>query len=240
MGNFFKDLASDVVETAGDFIPGIGDSRAQEKTNETNIKLAQQNREWMERMSNTAYQRAMTDMKAAGLNPLIAYSQGGASTPTSAAPVVSAAPKTALADAAVKAFTGISTARAATQQANTAQASAESSIGLQGAQTANTVASTERTQAETAKTLDSIKNQKVRRELEKAQIPLAKVKESASSLAQKGLSTVERFTDSALKSTAKPSMDPKTLEYKNPWRVKLEKFLGRPLETDYSHTRRKK
>lgn len=44
-----------------DLIPGIGDARAQDRANEANKKLNQNNNEWMERMSNTAYQRAMAD-----------------------------------------------------------------------------------------------------------------------------------------------------------------------------------
>jgi len=132
-----------------DLIPGIGDAAAQEKANSQSIALDKMNREWMERMSNSAYQRSMADMKKAGLNPMLAYQQGGASVPNTSAPTVQAASKTGLASAAMGAFTGISGVNAARQNANTAQAQMESSVRLQDVQTAKTVAETQATQAET-------------------------------------------------------------------------------------------
>lgn len=49
---------------------------------EFNAQQAQINRDYQTEMSNTAYQRAAADMRAAGLNPYLAYGQGGASTPS--------------------------------------------------------------------------------------------------------------------------------------------------------------
>lgn len=64
----------------------------QRRAHNFSAKQAREQREWQEMMSNTAHQRAVKDMRAAGLNPILAA--GGAhqaSTPSGAAPSGSSA-----------------------------------------------------------------------------------------------------------------------------------------------------
>lgn len=52
-------------------------------------------RDWYEEMSNSAYQRSVADLKAAGINPILAYQNGGASASGTGIPAGSAAAYTA-------------------------------------------------------------------------------------------------------------------------------------------------
>lgn len=70
----------------GQRLENIANERAAAAAMQFAEKEAEKNREFQRSMSNTSYQRGMADMKAAGLNPMLAFSQGGASTPAGSAP----------------------------------------------------------------------------------------------------------------------------------------------------------
>lgn len=128
---------------------GLTNKKAQEEANRLNLEEAQRNRDFQERMSNTAYQRAMADMRVAGLNPMLAFSQGGASVPSGSQGSVDVVKNAPLAQMALEAYTGIKKANSSATQADAASISATSNASLNNAKIPGAVAEAEKTQEQT-------------------------------------------------------------------------------------------
>lgn len=59
--------------------------------NQENRNMSREQMDFQQRMSSTSYQRGVEDLKTAGLNPMLAYTQGGATTPGGASSTMTTA-----------------------------------------------------------------------------------------------------------------------------------------------------
>jgi len=154
LGSIAKALGgtvSDVVNIGSGILGFVG----QQGTNQANIGIAQaanaasaeqaqKQMDFQERMRATQYQTATEDMKKAGLNPMLAYAQGGAGTPSGSMGQVSTAK--------------IGNTLASAVQGYQSMAMTNADLDQKSALTQNTSAQTLKTEADTIQTAVQIGN----------------------------------------------------------------------------------
>lgn len=105
------------------------DEEMQDDAQSFNSAEAARNREFQREMRSSQYQTAVSDMRAAGLNPALAYQQGGAGTPSgSAATSGAVSGRTPLDMSAVQ----VNSAHAGKLNAETANVEADTRLKLEG------------------------------------------------------------------------------------------------------------
>jgi hypothetical protein len=123
--------------------------------NQSSAEQAQRQMDFQERMRETQYQTAVKDMEKAGLNPMLAYSQGGAGTPTGAMGQVSTAK--------------VGNTLASALQGYQSMAMTNAELDQKDALTQNTSAQTVKTEADTIQTAVNIQKILADTELSKQQ-----------------------------------------------------------------------
>ena len=220
----FDSITSNLGGLVGGALGFIG----QQQTNQKNWDIAQAanassaeqaagQMAFQERMRKTQYQTAVEDMKAAGLNPMLAYTQGGAGTPTGAMGSVSTATMKNALGAGVSGYQQMSMNNA--------------DIDLKKATTVGTTAATLKTEADTIKTAADIgyvlENTKLNTQTQRnLEVQLSKLQQEIMNLR-----ATEKYTSAAtgkvgaettnIKENIAPSVDPY-------WYRDIKKYVPTP------------
>ena len=118
-------VGSALISGVGGLVGGLlGQSGARQQM-AFNARQAQLNRDFQERMSSTAHQRAVADLRKAGLNPILSATQGGASTPSGSQASSGLNPKEILAHSAAQLALTTAQARKANTEADANSYNAE-------------------------------------------------------------------------------------------------------------------
>ena len=213
---------------AGKALGGVLGFVGQLGTNQANVNIAQaanaasaeqaaKQMDFQERMRDTQYQTAVKDMKAAGLNPMLAYTQGGAGTPSGAMGQVSTA----------KIGNSIGSALAGAQSLSMNEAD----IGLKKATTTGTTATTIKTEAETIKTAADIayilENTKLNaQQQQNLVVQLNKLNQEIENLrVTQGLTTAQTAKTQAETTNIKENIAPSVDPY---WYRDIKKYVPTP------------